>query len=162
MKSLLDHTDRQILHLLQHDARLTNKEIADKLGKTVTPVYERVKRLEQEGIIHRYVAVVDKKKIGKGLVVFTNIQLKQHTQQMLRSFDKFIVQFPEVMECYHMAGMYDYLLKIIVKDMEEYQDFILNKLSGMDNIGTVQSNFVMQEFKHETAFALPVLKPREK
>lgn len=162
MKSLLDHTDRQILHLLQHDARLTNKEIADKLGKTITPVYERVKRLEQEGIIHKYVAVVDKKKIGKSLVVFTNVQLKQHTQQMLRSFDKFIVQFPEVMECYHMAGMYDYLLKIVVKDMEEYQDFILNKLAGMANIGTVQSNFVMQEFKNETAFALPSEKQKEK
>ena len=154
MSSLLDNTDLQILHLLQHDARLTNKEIADKLGKTVTPIYERIKRLHQEGIIQKYVAIVDRKKIGKTLTAYLNVQLKQHTQQMLKEFDKFIVQFPEVMECYHMAGIYDYLLKVVVKDMEDYQDFIINKLAGTSNIGTVQSNFVMHEFKNETAFAI--------
>lgn len=162
MKSLLDHTDHQILNLLQQDAMLTHKEIAAKLGKTVTPIYERVKRLQQEGIIQKYVAVVDKKKIGKTLTAFLNVQLKQHSQQNLKAFDKFIVQFPEVMECYHMAGVYDYMLKVVVKDMEEYQDFIMNKLAGATNIGTVNSNFVMHEFKNETAYAMPSLKPVKK
>lgn len=154
MQNRLDATDIQILHLLQHDARLTNKEIADKLGKTTTPVFERIKRLEKEGFIQRYVAVLDKHKIDKPLVAFTNVQLKEHAHDMLKDFEKTIVAFDEVMECYHMTGMYDYMLKIVVKDMHEYQDFIVNKLARIPNIGTVQSGFVMTEIKHETAYKL--------
>lgn len=149
-----DQTDISILHLLQHDARMTNKEIADKLGKSVTPVYERIKWLEQEGFIMRYVAVLDKRKIDKNLSAFTNVQLKEHSHAMLKAFERDIVKFTEVMECHHMTGMYDYLLKIVVKDMEEYQEFIVNKLARLPNIGTVQSGFVMTEVKHETAYTL--------
>lgn len=150
----LDQADIRILDLLQNDARLTNKEIADKIGKSVTPVYERIKWMEREGFIQRYVAVLDKNKIGKSLVAFTNVQLKEHSHPMLKAFEKDIVRFDEVLECYHMTGLYDYLLKIVVKDMTEYQEFIVNKLSKLPNIGTVQSSFMMTEIKHETAYKI--------
>ena len=151
---ILDKTDIRLLELLQADARLTIKELADKLGKTVTPVYERKRRLENEGFITRYTAMVDKNKIGKGLVAFTNVQLKQHAQGFLLGFEKAIVKFEEVMECYHMTGMYDYLLKVAVTDMAAYQDFIVNKLARLTDIGTVQSSFVMTEVKFETAYKI--------
>lgn len=150
----LDKTDAQILELLQADALLTNKELADKLGKTTTPVYERVKKLENEGYIIKYTAVVDKHKIGKSLIAFTNVQLKQHSQNNISNFEKMIIKFDEVMECYHMTGMYDYLLKIIITDMPAYQDFIVNKLSKLTDIGTVQSSFVMTEVKHITTYKI--------
>ncbi len=153
-KMILDKTDVQILELLQADALLTNKELADKLGKTITPIYERIRRLENEGYITRYCAIVDKNKIGKSLVAFTNVQLKQHAQTILLNFEKAIVKFEEVMECYHMTGVYDYLLKIVVTDMAAYQDFIVNKLAKLTDIGTVQSSFVMTEVKHETAYKI--------
>ena len=157
----LDATDIGILQLLQFDARLTNKEIADKLGKSINPVYERIRRLEREGYIQRYVALVDRNKIDKSLVAFTNVQLKEHSHVMLKDFERSIVNFEEVMECHHMTGMYDYLIKIVVRDMTAYQDFIVNKLARLPNIGTVQSGSVMTEIKHETAYALhsPVKKP---
>ncbi len=158
----LDQADIRILQLLQADARMTNKEIADKLGKTITPVYERVKWLEKEGFIRRYVAVLDKNKIDKHLVAFTNVQLKEHSHTMLKNFEKDIVRFPEVMECYHMTGLYDYLLKIVVKDMNEYQGFIVNKLSKLPNIGTVQSSFMMTEIKHETAYSITATEQKKK
>lgn len=151
---LLDKTDAQILELLQADALLTNKELADKLGKTTTPVYERVKRLEKEGYILKYTAIVDKHKIGKNLIAFTNVQLKQHSQSKISDFEKTVIKFDEVMECYHMTGVYDYLLKIIIADMPAYQDFIVNKLSKLADIGTVQSSFVMTEVKHATAYKI--------
>jgi DNA-binding Lrp family transcriptional regulator len=152
---LPDATDRRILILLQHDARLTNKEIADKLGKSVTPVFERIKRLEKEGYIRKYVAILDRHKIGMSLLAYTNVQLKEHSFPMLKAFEKAVVRLNEVMECNHMTGSYDYLLKIAVRDMNEYQDFIINKLAKLANIGTVQSSFVMTEIRNETAFHLP-------
>ncbi|MFN4285647.1 MAG: Lrp/AsnC family transcriptional regulator [Lacibacter sp.] len=105
MPTHLDAIDIGILQLLQHDARLTNKELADKLGKSINPIYERVRRLEREGFIQRYVALVDRDKIEKSLVAFTNVQLKEHAHDMLKAFEKAIVLFDEVMECHHMTGV---------------------------------------------------------
>lgn len=152
MVALLDDTDWQILTLLQENAKLTNKEIADKVGKSSTPVYERIKRLEQQGYIKQYVAILDKRKIDRSLTVFTSVQLKQHEHDMLQQFEKEIVTLSEVMECYHMTGMDDYLLKVAVKDMDEYQNFIVHKLAKLPNIATVRSSFIMTEVKHETAY----------
>ena len=154
MYSDLDETDVRMLDLLQRDARLTNKEIAFKLKKSVTPVYERIRWLEKEGFIQRYVAVLDKNKIDKKLVAYTNVKLKEQALAMLKSFEKSIVEFREVMECNHVSGNYDYLLKVVVRDIEEYQQFVMNKLAKLPNIGTVQSGFVMTEIKHETAYEL--------
>jgi DNA-binding Lrp family transcriptional regulator len=152
---IFDQTDALILKLLQHDARLTNKEIADKTGKTVSPIYERIKKLEQEGVIEGYKAVLNKDKIGLSLIAYTNVQLKEHSKVMLDAFEKSIVQIDEVMECMHLTGSFDYLLKIAVKDMHAYHSFLTEKLADLPNIGTVQSGFVMNEVKKSQAYAIP-------
>lgn len=150
----LDYTDIQILKLLQHDCLLSNKEIADKLGKTVTPVLMRKKRLEEQGYIKKYMAILDRHKLNKSLMSYTNVQLKEHAESMLHSFQKAVVKFDEVLECNHMTGNYDYLLKIVVEDMNHYHQFIIDKLARLPNIGTVQSSFVMAEIKDDYALAL--------
>ena len=154
MLSSLNSDDIKILQLLQFDARLNNKEIADKLGKTVTPVYERIKKLETEGYIEKYVALLDKNLIGKSLTAFTNVQLKEHSQLVLKSFEREVVKFIEVMECYHLTGQFDFLLKVALTDMTEYNHFLMNKLATLPNIHTVQSFFVLSEGKRETAYSL--------
>jgi Lrp/AsnC family leucine-responsive transcriptional regulator len=154
MLTFLDHDDLRILQLLQHDARLTNKEIADKIGKSVSPVYERIRKLENEGIITQYVAVLDKRKINKSLTAYTHVQLKEHADHMMKTFEKEVIKFPEVMECYHMTGLYDYLLKVALGDMDEYYDFIINKIAKLSNVGNVQSFFVLYEAKKETAYRI--------
>lgn len=154
METNLSADDIRILHLLQHDAKLTNKEIADKLGKSVTPVYERIKKLEEEGFIRRYVAILDKRMIKMSLIAYAHVQLKEHSQAMLRSFEKEAIKFYEVMECYHMTGQFDYLLKVVIRDMDAYHDFMMHKLATLPNIGVVQTFFVMSEAKQETAYPL--------
>lgn len=154
MLAFLDHYDLRILQLLQHDARLTNKEIADKIGKSVSPVYERIRKLEAEGIILQYVAVLDKKKIDKSLTAYTHVQLKEHADHMMKSFEKEVIRIPEVMECYHMTGQYDFLLKVASRDMDEYYSFIISKIARLPNVGTVQSFFVLFEAKKETAYRI--------
>lgn len=146
--------DIQVLRLLQEDASLTTKEIADKLGKSVTPVYDRIKRLESEGVISKYVAILNKVKIDRSLTGFMQVQLKEHSRDMLISFKVEACKFREVMECYHMSGEADYLLKIALKDMNEYNHFLLNKLSTLPNIQTVQTFFVISEGKVDTAYPL--------
>ena len=154
MSYVLQEDDVRILQLLQHDARFTVKEMADKLGKSATPVYDRVRRLEREGFIRGYVAILDKTKIERSLVAFTHVQLKEHSSDMLNAFKNESSRFPEVMECYHITGEYDFILKITLKDMNEYNDFILTKLATLPNIRTVQSFFVLSEGKVETAYPL--------
>ena len=154
MTGNIDGTDIRILHLLQEDARISIKQLAEKLGKTTTPTYERIKKLEEKGYIKRYVAILDREKIDRKLVPFTHVQLKEHSQQVLSGFAEEAVKFPEVMECYHMTGAFDYILKIAVSDMDAYHKFIMERLSKLPDIGTLQSFFVMMEAKHETAYHL--------
>jgi len=150
----LDKLDLQILNLLQENAKLTNKEIAHHLGLTVTPVYERIKRLEREGYIKAYVAIIDKAKVGYPLTAFCDVSLKEHSNKYLAKFAEEIKALEEVQEIYHIAGMYDYLLKISVPDMQTYQEFVVNKLAAIDNIGNVQSSFVMKDMKHTHSLKL--------
>jgi Lrp/AsnC family leucine-responsive transcriptional regulator len=150
----LDATDIRILQLLQHDAKITTKELADKLGKSVTPVHERVRKLEETGYIKRYVALVDKDLIGKHLTAFTTVQLKEHSAAALRGFEKEVIKFPEVMECYHLTGRFDFLIKIAIGDMTEYNDFLMHKLATLANVGSLETFFVLSEGKVETAYAL--------
>jgi Lrp/AsnC family leucine-responsive transcriptional regulator len=150
----LDATDIRILQLLQHDAKINNKEMADKLGKSVTPVYERIRKLEEAGYIRGYVALLDKDKIGKYLTAFTTVQLKEHSAAALRGFEKEVIKFPEVMECYHLTGRFDFLIKIAIKDMNEYNDFLMHKLATLANVGSLETFFVLSEGKVETAYAL--------
>ena len=151
---MLDKTDKSLLVLLQENAKYTNKELAAKLNLTATPIFERVKRLKQDGYIKNYKAVIDRKKIGLSLITFCNVSLKNHETSMIAKFEKDIFQFTEVIECYHIAGMYDYLIKVMVKDMDEYQEFVAKKLASLENLGQVQSSFVMTEVK--TNSNLPV------
>ena len=155
----LDQDDIRILQLLQRNARLNNKEISDKIGKSVTRVYERIKKLEDRGYISGYVALLDKRMIGKSLTAYTHVQLKEHAASMMKKFESEVIRFPEVMECYHMTGQYDYLLKVALQDMDEYHDFMLNKLATLANVGTVQSFFVLKEAKKETAYGILSNKP---
>lgn len=146
----LDPIDLRILDLLQQDAKLTNKEIAGQLGMTTTPVYERIKKLEESGYIKKYVALIDKEKMGYGLMAFCNVSLKEHSNAFIKTFESEILSLDEVVECHHIAGSFDYLLKVVAKDMTTYQDFIVNKLANLENIGNVISSFVMTEVKYST------------
>lgn len=150
----LDETDLAILGLLQEDAYATHKEIAGKLNMTTTPIFERIKRMEREGVIRKYVALLDQRKVGLQLVAFCDVQLKEHSTPFLEKFEEEIRTIPEIQEVYHIAGMFDYLLKVVVKDMEAYQGFVAKKLAALDNIGRVQSAFVMKEIQHTTRLKL--------
>lgn len=149
-----DPIDKKILKVLQADARLNTKQIAGKIGLTVTPTYERLKKIEQSGVVKEYVALLDREKIGKTIVAFINVSLQLHSKPLITVFERAIVKVPEVMECFHVAGNFDYLLKVVVKDMNSYQNFLSNKLATIENIAHVQSSFVMTEIKQQTAYVL--------
>lgn len=150
-KIQLDPIDKKILEMLQEDAKYTNKEIAAQLGLTITPVYERIKKLKRYGIITKTVTIIDPKKAGKDILAFCNVSLKEHTLDYINEFQDKIVKLEEVQACYHIAGQYDYLLTVYADDMDEYQNFITTKLAAIDNIAHVQSSFVMKEIKKEYA-----------
>lgn len=156
MDYILDKTDLKILQVLQTDARLNTKEIAHRIGLTVTPTYERLKKIDQLGIIKQYVALLDGEKLGKTLVSFINVSLQVHSQPLLRKFEAAVSRLDEVMECYHVAGNYDYLLKVVVDDMRSYQHFLTNKLAAIENIAQVHSSFAMTAVKHSTAFPIRI------
>jgi Lrp/AsnC family transcriptional regulator, leucine-responsive regulatory protein len=162
MLQALDNDDLRILQLLQNDGRLTNKEIADKIGKSVSPVYERIKRLQADGYIKKYAAILDNKMIDRALEAYTNVRLKEHSHAMMLEFERRVGNFSEVMECYHMTGEYDFLLKIAVHNMDAYYDFIINRLSRLANVGTVQSFFVLHESKKNTAYPIALAEEKEK
>lgn len=149
-KISLDDTDKKLLNLLQQNAKMTTKQLAHHLNLSATPVFERIKRLERNGVIEKYVAIVNKEKVGKELVAICNVSLKQHSHDIIREFEEEIAKLPEVIECLHIAGMFDYILKIITKNMETYHNFIYNKLASVNNVGNVQSSFVMREIKSGT------------
>jgi Lrp/AsnC family transcriptional regulator, leucine-responsive regulatory protein len=150
----LDAIDKKILNLLQKEARTTIKEVAAVAGITPTPAYERIKRLERSGFIKGYVALLDKDLVGRNLTVFCQVSLKSHTTAMIEEFEAHVQKLPEVMECYHTAGNFDYLLKVMVQDMEAYQRFIVSKLSTTQVMSNIQSVFVMKDIKQELAFEL--------
>ena len=150
----LDQIDCQILKILQTDGKITNSALAERLKLTTTPVFERIKKLEQGGIIKKYVALLDQKKVGKNLIVFISISLKNHARSYLEKFVKTIDEYDEITECYHIAGNFDFLLKVQLKDMEAYQQFLLSKLSVNINIAKVQSSFVLSKNKYTTALAM--------
>jgi len=144
---ILDETDLQILRILQKNAKLTTKELADKVNLTPTPVFERQKRLERRGYIKKYVAVLDPEKLGQGLLVFCKVKLKQINRDIADQFMHRVQRIPEVTECYNTSGNYDYLLKVRTRDMRMYQEFILNKLGVIESVSSIESTFVMSEVK---------------
>ena len=149
-----DAIDRNLLKLLQTDSKKTTKELSSKLNLSVTAVYERIKKLEKEGIISNYVALLNRNKIEKGFVVFCHLKLMQHTKEFISQFEKEVVQLNEVLECFHVSGDYDYILKICVKDMEEYREFMVTKLTTLQHIGSTHSTFMIGEVKNTTVFEI--------
>ncbi|MDO8367205.1 MAG: Lrp/AsnC family transcriptional regulator [Saprospiraceae bacterium] len=150
----LDAIDRSILQMLQKDAFLTTKEIAFSVNMSTTPVFERVKRLERDGFIARYTALLDRRKVGLSMLVFCEVSLKEHNRDFLLRFEREVAELPEAIECHHITGAFDYLLKVVVRDMDGYQHFVKHKLAALENIGQVQSHFVMTEVKNSTILPL--------
>ncbi|MBR3449748.1 MAG: Lrp/AsnC family transcriptional regulator [Bacteroidales bacterium] len=151
---MIDEIDIKILRALQEDARQTTKELAAKVNLSTTPVFERLKRLEREGYIRQYVAILDAEKLDLGFEVYCSVKLKQMSRDVARDFTRMIRQIPQVAECYNISGEYDYLLKIRARNMKQYNDFIINVLGTLDTIGSIQSSFVMDEIKHSYALYL--------
>ena len=143
----LDKMDLSILKLLQQNARITVKEIAAEVHLSTTPVHERIKRLEQNGVITQYATLVDKNKVNRALMVICYVSLKEHSKNAGVKFIKAIHELHEVIECYNISGEFDFMLKVACADMNSYYDFHVNKLSQMDNMGNVQSVFVMGVIK---------------
>ncbi len=150
----LDQTDLKILENLQQDSKITHKEISIKLGLSVTAIYERVKKMEREKIISGYVALVAPGKVDRGFMVLCQIRLSRHTKEFLSRFENQVGKLPEVLECYHVSGEYDYILKVLVKDMEAYREFMVAKLTRLEHIGNTQSTFVITKIKNTTAIQL--------
>jgi len=138
-----DKKDLAILRLLQENARITIKEISAKVHLSTTPVHERIKRMEESGVIKQYATLVDHTKVKKGLMVICYVSLKQHNKNAGDRFIKTIWELNEVIECYNISGEFDFMLKVVCEDMNSYYDFHVNKLSQMENMGHVQSVFVM-------------------
>ena len=150
----LDSIDKKIIKLLQQDSKQTTKQLSLQLNLSVTAVYERIKKLEKEDVIKRYVALINKNKIEKSFLVFCHIKLVQHSREYLSVFEKEVLKLEEVSECFHVSGDYDYILKIYVKDMKAYRDFMVNKITSLQHIGSTHSIFTIGEVKNSTAIAL--------
>lgn len=144
----LDDIDLRLLKILGENSGVTTKELSIKVNLSHSPVYERVKRLEAEGYIKKYIALIDAEKLNYGLIVFCNIKLKQHDKTVGNQFVNDIRKIKEVVECYNISGDYDFLLKVYTKDMKDYQDFVFNKLGSVKSIGSTHSTFVMSETKN--------------
>lgn len=143
----LDRIDLQLLSLLQENSQLSTKELASKVNLSTTPVYERVKRLHSEGYIKKYVALLDAEKLKIGFTVYCNVKITTHNYQVARDFVSQVMSIPEVLECYAVAGAFDYLLKIQAPDMASYRRFVMEVLGRIESIGSITSMFVMNEVK---------------
>ena len=146
----LDEKDKKLLILLQNNSKKTTKELATELDLSVTAVFERIKKLEKSKVIDRYVALVDKTALQKDFIVLCHVKLAQHRKEYITQFEKEITQFPEVLECFHVSGDYDYILKICVKDIQDYREFMVTKLTNLQHIASTQSSFSIKEVKNTT------------
>ena len=147
---ILDFTDKKLLNLLQHDSKQTTKQLSLQLNLSVTAVYERIKKLEKGNVIQKYVAIVNKNKIEKSFLVFCHIKLIQHSKEYVTTFEREVLKLEEVSECFHVSGAYDYILKVYVKDMDEYREFMVKNLTAIKYIGSTQSTFAIEEVKNTT------------
>ena len=151
----LDATDRRILRELQKNGQLTVKELAEKIHLSPSPTFERQKRLEREGYITRYMAVVDASKAGNGIMVLCNIRLKQHSEEMIQQFIDAVQDIDEITECFNTSGDYDFMIKVYSRDMQAYQHFMQHRLGAMSCLGSLHSVFVMSETKNTRGVAIP-------
>ena len=144
----LDNIDITILRTLQKNSRLTTKELAAKIHLSTSPAFERQKRLEREGYIKGYMAVIDAEKVGNGILVLCNIRLKQHTEDLIQQFMDAVRNIDEITECFNTSGDYDFLIKVYAKDMKDYQQFMQHTLGRIECVGSLHSVFVIDETKN--------------
>ena len=154
---LLDDIDKIILKNLQENAKITTKELASILNLSISPVYERIKRLESQNYIEQYVAVLNRFLLKQPITTLCQVSMKYHNDAYIEKFESEIKKLDEVQECYHMAGGVDFMLKINMGSPDEYHDFVKNKLSKIENIGTLVSTFVLKEIKRTHAFKFSAL-----
>ena len=150
----LDVIDKKLINLLQNNSKQTTKQLSIVLNLSVTAVYERIKKLEKEGVIEKYVAIIDKNKIENSFIEFCLVKLIQHTKENVTTFEREILKLEEVSECFHVSGEYDYILKVYVKDMEQYRTFMVTKLTAIKYIGSTHSTFAIEKVKNTTAISL--------
>ncbi len=150
----LDDTDLKILRAMQENCRLTTKELAQKIHLSSTPTFERLRRLERMGYIHKYVAVLDADKLERGFVVYCNLTLRQINTGIATEFQKAVQEWPEVSECYNVSGDCDFMLKVYVASMKQYQEFLFNKVGVLDYVSRIQSTFVMDTLKFN--YGIPI------
>ena len=151
----MDNIDLKILDILQKDCMMPYKDIAKKINLSYSPTYERIRLMEEAGIIKNRVAILDPNKIGVKLFVYCNITLKEQSKKSLLDFERSVSKIPEIMEVISLSGIYDYMLKIASTDIEAYNNFVMNKLANIPNIGQYHSNIVLSIVKDETAYPLP-------
>jgi DNA-binding Lrp family transcriptional regulator len=151
---LLDRASRQILEALQADCRLSTQALADKVGLSATPVWRRVKELEDRGIIRRHVALVDREKLGLTICVLANVSLVRHSEGAVEQFERLVAASREIIECHAITGEADYVIKVVVADMKAYDQFLQTQVFRIAGVASVRSNVVLREVKYETA--LPV------
>jgi Lrp/AsnC family leucine-responsive transcriptional regulator len=151
---ILDEIDKKLLGYLQQDCKQTNKELSSKLNLSITAVYERIKKLERNDILKKYVALIDTKKVDLGFVVFCHVKLEKHAKEAITYFEAEVAKLDNVLECFHISGDYDYLLKVVVEDMDHFRTFMVNKLTSLRYIGSTQSSFTISEVKNTTAITL--------
>jgi DNA-binding Lrp family transcriptional regulator len=154
MNTHLDAIDIKILDLLQENGQITTKKIAETINLSATAVFERIKKLEKNGFIKKYVALLNEHKLGLKQVIFIHLTLKEHTRSYLEKFVNEVKEFPEVLECYRVSGNFDFLIKVLVEDIHNYETFILTKLSLLSNLGNVQSHIALSEAKKTTKIKL--------
>jgi len=150
MANSIDHLDKKILNLLQENGRITNAQLAKEVGLSPPPMLERVRKLEKNGYIKKYVALVDPKKLERGTIAFVAVALRFHRQDAIQEFVTEIQKIPEVLECYHITGEEDYLLKVVIKDISEYERFLLEKLTRFSGISKIKTSFILSTLKQET------------
>ena len=152
----MDRYDRQILEILQQDGRISNQELADRVGLSPSPCLRRVRALEESGLIIDYRAIVDARKLGYKLMAIILISMDRHTPERFANFDRIVADLPEVLECLLITGQdADYQLKVIVNDMDDYQRLLLDKITRIEGVSGVHSSFVMRQVVSKTA--LPIL-----
>ncbi len=146
----LDTIDKKVLSLLQEQGRLSNAQLAKEVGLSAPSMLERVRKLEKNGIIKKYVALVDPKEVGQGITAFVSVSLRLHQKEEIEAFVEEVRQIPEVLECHHVSGEADYLMKVVSRDIEHYEKFLLGKLTHFKVISRIHTSFILKSLKQET------------
>lgn len=151
----LDKVDFKILDILQHEGRISNAELARRIELSQPATHARLKRLEQSGVIQAYFALLNRELLGFEMLCFVHVILERHHTEQVTAFHDTVIHMPEVLECYHVTGDYDYLLKVVLRHRRDLEDFLVEKLSGINGVGRVHTSVVLREVKE--TYALPVL-----